>query len=73
MSCQALHPTRAPVDRLVLVGTAASRFAVAPVAPEWHARDAWCCTVNKTTPCRLASVMDWARPQSLPDDGDTGG
>ena len=21
---------------------------------------------NRTTPCPLASVMDWARPQSLP-------
>ncbi len=51
--------------KLVLVGTAASRFAVAPIAPELHER-----TLvlhgeqDETVP--LASVMDWARPQCLP-------
>jgi uncharacterized protein len=54
-----------PPHHLVLVGTAASRFDVAPVAPELHER----CLVlhgeqDDTVP--LASVMDWARPQSLP-------
>jgi hypothetical protein len=49
----------------VLVGTAASRFDVAPVDPDLHER----CLVlhgeqDETVP--LASVMDWARPQSLP-------
>jgi alpha/beta superfamily hydrolase len=53
---QALGDQRPP-QQLVLVGTAASRFEVAPVAPDLHERD-------DTVP--LASVMDWARPQSLP-------
>jgi alpha/beta superfamily hydrolase len=61
---QALSDQRPP-QQLVLVGTAASRFAVAPVAPDLHER----CLVlhgelDDTVP--LASVMDWARPQSLP-------
>jgi len=61
---QALGNQRPP-QQLVLVGTAASRFEVAPVAPELHER----CLVlhgeqDDTVP--LASVMDWARPQSLP-------
>ena len=49
----------------VLVGTAASRFTVAPVPPEAHLR-----TLvvhgehDETVP--LTSVMDWARPQTLP-------
>jgi uncharacterized protein len=61
---QALDDQR-PLRHLVLVGTAASRFEVAPVAPDLHER----CLVlhgeqDDTVP--LASVMDWARPQSLP-------
>jgi alpha/beta superfamily hydrolase len=61
---QALGDQRQP-QQLVLVGTAASRFEVAPVAPDLHDR----CLVlhgeqDDTVP--LASVMDWARPQSLP-------
>jgi alpha/beta superfamily hydrolase len=61
---QALGEQRPP-QQLVLVGTAASRFEVAPVAPDLHER----CLVlhgeqDDTVP--LASVMDWARPQSLP-------
>lgn len=61
---QALGDQR-PLRHLVLVGTAASRFEVAPVAPDLHER----CLVlhgeqDDTVP--LASVMDWARPQSLP-------
>jgi alpha/beta superfamily hydrolase len=61
---QALGDQRPP-QQLVLVGTAASRFEVAPVAPDLHER----CLVlhgeqDDTVP--LASVMDWARPQSLP-------
>ena len=53
------------VDKIVLVGTAASRFEVARLPPEAHDR-----TLvvhgeqDETVP--LASVMDWARPQSLP-------
>ena len=61
---QALGETRLP-HALVLVGTAASRFEVAPVPQALHER---CLVVHgeqdDTVP--LASVMDWARPQSLP-------
>jgi alpha/beta superfamily hydrolase len=61
---QALGETRLP-QALVLVGTAASRFEVAPVPQALHER---CLVVHgeqdDTVP--LASVMDWARPQSLP-------
>ena len=61
---QALWPSR-PIDKIVLVGTATSRFEVAALPPEAHDR-----TLvvhgeqDETVP--LASVMDWARPQSLP-------
>jgi alpha/beta superfamily hydrolase len=61
---QALGEVRLP-QALVLVGTAASRFEVAPVPQALHER---CLVVHgeqdDTVP--LASVMDWARPQSLP-------
>jgi len=59
-----LWPQRA-LDKLVLVGTAASRFAVAPLAPELHDRSLVLHgEVDDTVP--LADVMDWARPQKLP-------
>lgn len=61
---QALWPAR-PVDRLVLVGTAASRFQVAPVAPELHDRTLVLHGEQDDT-VALQSVLDWARPQSLP-------
>lgn len=53
------------VQHAVLVGTAASRNEVAPIPAEAHA-----CTLvlhgetDDTVP--LSSVLDWARPQSLP-------
>jgi alpha/beta superfamily hydrolase len=53
------------LDKLVLVGTAASRFVVAPVAPELHDRTLVLHGEQDDT-VPLASVMDWARPQSLP-------
>lgn len=61
---QALTPNRTP-EKLVLVGTATSRFEVAPLASELHDK----CLVlhgeiDDTVP--LTSVMAWARPQSLP-------
>jgi alpha/beta superfamily hydrolase len=60
----ALGEARLP-QALVLVGTAAARFEVAPVPQALHER---CLVVHgeqdDTVP--LASVMDWARPQSLP-------
>lgn len=60
----ALSGQRAP-EKLVLVGTAASRFEVPKVPPECHER-----TLvlhgeqDETVP--LQAVMDWARPQTLP-------
>ena len=53
------------LDKLVLVGTAASRFGVAPVAPELHEQTLVLHGEQDDT-VPLASVMDWARPQSLP-------
>lgn len=53
------------VQRLVLVGTAASRFSVAPVPSELHLRSLVIHgELDDTVP--LPSVMDWARPQQLP-------
>jgi alpha/beta superfamily hydrolase len=53
------------LEKLVLVGTAASRFQVAPVPPELHNKTLVLHgEVDDTVP--LASVMDWARPQFLP-------
>jgi alpha/beta superfamily hydrolase len=60
----ALAPHRAP-EKLVLVGTAATRFQVAPIAPELHSRTLVLHgEVDDTVP--LADVMQWARPQTLP-------
>ena len=61
---QALAPARAP-EKLVLVGTAASRFEVAPVAPELHEYTLVLHGEQDDT-VPLTSVMDWARPQALP-------
>ena len=57
--------TNPNLDKVVLVGTAASRFTVAPVPPELHEKTLVVHgEVDDTVP--LSSVMDWARPQSLP-------
>ena len=61
---QALPPERR-LDKLVLVGTAASRFEVASIAPDLHDRTLVLHGEQDDT-VPLASVMDWARPQSLP-------
>lgn len=53
------------IQRLVLIGTAASRFDVAPVPAELHARTLVVHGEQDDT-VPLASVMDWARPQVLP-------
>ncbi|MGE0351127.1 alpha/beta hydrolase [Hydrogenophaga sp.] len=53
------------IERLVLVGTAASRFDVAPLATELHSRTLIVHGEQDDT-VPLSSVMDWARPQSLP-------
>ncbi|KAA0181442.1 Xaa-Pro dipeptidyl-peptidase-like domain-containing protein [Cupriavidus sp. H18C1] len=50
-----------PAERLAMVGTAASRWQVAPVPADTiviHGEQ------DETVP--LASVLDWARPQELP-------
>ena len=53
------------LDKVVLVGTAASNFLVAPVPQELHEKTLLVHgEVDDTVP--LSSVMDWARPQSLP-------
>jgi uncharacterized protein len=60
----ALWPTRPP-EKIVLVGTAASRFQVTSLPPEAHDRTLVVHgEADDTVP--LASVLDWARPQSLP-------
>ena len=59
-----LHPQRAIAGAL-LVGTAASRFVVPPVPAELHPQTLVVHGEQDDT-VPLASVMDWARPQSLP-------
>ena len=53
------------IQRIVLVGTAASRFDVAPLPPDLHER-ALIVHGEQDDTVPLASVMDWARPQLLP-------
>lgn len=53
------------VSQVVLVGTAASRFNVAPIPPEAHLRTLVVHGEHDDT-VPLAAVMDWARPQILP-------
>ncbi len=60
----ALWPTR-PCERLVLVGTAASRFNIPALPPDAHERTFVVHgEADDTVP--LSAVMDWARPQILP-------
>ncbi|QHE78100.1 alpha/beta hydrolase [Hydrogenophaga sp. PBL-H3] len=59
-----LHASR-DIQRLVLVGTATSRFDAAPVPAELHTRTLVVHGEQDDT-VPLASVMDWARPQVLP-------
>ncbi len=60
----ALGPQRAP-QSLVLVGTAATRFAVANVPPDLHLRTLVLHGEHDDT-VPLVDVMNWARPQTLP-------
>lgn len=61
---QHLYPAR-DLSRLLLVGTAASRFTVAPVPLDLHDRTLVVHgEVDDTVP--LSLVLDWARPQYLP-------
>lgn len=60
----ALQPVHR-VEQVVLVGTAASRFDVAPIASDLHTRTLIVHGEHDDT-VPLAAVLDWARPQSLP-------
>ena len=53
------------VRAVVLVGTAASRFQVAPLPPDSHER-ALLIHGEQDETVPLAAVLDWARQQSLP-------
>lgn len=53
------------VEKVVFVGTAAQRFTVAPIASELHDKTLVVHGEADDT-VSLASVMDWARPQTLP-------
>lgn len=53
------------IDRLVLVGTATSRFDAAQVPPDLHPQTLVIHGEQDDT-VPLSSVLDWARPQSLP-------
>ncbi len=59
-----LHVGRG-IRKVVFVGTAAQRFTVAPVASALHDKTLVVHGEQDDT-VSLASVMDWARPQSLP-------
>lgn len=59
-----LHPQRS-IHRVVLVGTAASRFDVASVPSELQLRTLVLHGERDDT-VPLDSVLDWARPQGLP-------
>ena len=59
-----LHPARDP-GHVVLVGTAAARFTVPPVPPALHDRTLVIHGEQDDT-VALQTVLDWARPQSLP-------
>lgn len=62
---QQLHEQSRQIAKVVLVGTAASRFVVAPVAGELHGATLVIHGESDDT-VPLSSVLDWARPQSLP-------
>ena len=53
------------IEKVVLVGTAASRFAVAAVPQDGHDQTLVVHGEQDDT-VPLAAVMDWARPQTLP-------
>lgn len=67
VTCRAVAvlPADRAVERLVMVGTAASRFVVPAVPHELHPRTLVVHGEQDDT-VPLAAVMDWARPQSLP-------
>jgi uncharacterized protein len=54
-----------PAEKIVLVGTAASRFTVPALSPDAHDRTLVVHGEEDDT-VPLAAVMNWARPQQLP-------
>ena len=63
-SLQTLWPTRQP-EKIVLVGTAVSRFEVPPLPVDAHDRTLVIHGEIDDT-VEMSAVLDWARPQSLP-------
>jgi alpha/beta superfamily hydrolase len=63
-ACARLHEQR-DIAKLVLVGTAAGRFEVAPIPQALHERTLVVHGESDDT-VPLTAVMDWARPQVLP-------
>lgn len=61
---ETLWPARQP-EKIVLVGTAASRFQVPPLPVDAHDRTLVIHGEIDDT-VALSAVLDWARPQSLP-------
>ena len=61
---EALWAERSP-EKIVFVGTATTRFGVAPVPPEAHERTLIIHGEQDDT-VPLSDVIDWARPQTLP-------
>ncbi len=59
-----LHATR-PIEKLVLIGAAASRFTVAAI-PEAAHGETLVVHGEQDDTVPLQSVLDWARPQALP-------
>jgi uncharacterized protein len=57
--------TQRPLSSLVLIGTAASRFAVAAIPEDLHPRTLVVHGEQDDT-VPLSDVMNWARPQKLP-------
>ena len=53
------------LGKIVLVGTAAARFAVSPLPPDAHEHTLVVHGEQDDT-VPLAAVLDWARPQTLP-------
>jgi alpha/beta superfamily hydrolase len=54
-----------PIEKLVLVGVAASRFEVAPIPSALHLQTLVLHGEQDDT-VPLSAVLDWARPQALP-------
>ena len=55
----------ADMGRIALIGSAAGKFALAPIAQELHNRT-FVLHAEADDVVTLSAVMDWARPQSLP-------